>query len=87
MLTITWYMVVSWLSLKPVKHHLRIVLGEGDAFHLAGDILVALAEREHLDLVRSELMKARGMLGFPTVAKWGNGGDIFLIVGQLEINS
>lgn len=35
---------------------------EGDAFHLAGDILVALAEREHLDLVRSELMKVLSTL-------------------------
>ena len=31
--------------------------GEGDAFQLAGDILVALAGKVHLELVRGELMK------------------------------
>eukprot|EP00913_Durusdinium_trenchii_P020600 g19348.t1 len=35
---------------------------EGDAFQLAGEILVALAARQHLDIVRSELMKVLSSL-------------------------
>ena len=42
---------------KLPKNHQSFLSGEGDAFQLAGDILVALAGKVHLELVRGELMK------------------------------